>query len=198
MSGPKPRREPRRRASEAIYTAILDAGELLLVERGPDALTASAVAERAGVSPGSFYQYFPNKDAVVAAIGRRINDRLMEALQDVLASPEPAEVKVRRGIECYCALESLDVRRALLYEAPRKWEYVGMEDLELRLLEEIARFLREQFPPTSAATQRHLMFAIRGVVQGALVHDLEGVKDGEVADFLCCLVLPVLKAPADL
>jgi AcrR family transcriptional regulator len=61
------RRVPKQRRSLEIVAAILEAARQLLRE-GPDAVTTTAIAERAGVSVGSLYRYFPNKEAVLAAL----------------------------------------------------------------------------------------------------------------------------------
>lgn len=63
-----PRRLPKQRRSREIVGAILEATRILLDERGPDALTTNRIADRAGISIGSFYRYFPDKEAVLAAI----------------------------------------------------------------------------------------------------------------------------------
>lgn len=47
---------------------ILEAADTVLAERGYEGTTTGRIASTAGISPGSLYQYFPNKDAVVAAI----------------------------------------------------------------------------------------------------------------------------------
>lgn len=62
------RRTPKQRRSREIVEAIVEAGRRILEERGADALTTNHVAERAGVSIGSLYRYFPNRAAVLAAI----------------------------------------------------------------------------------------------------------------------------------
>jgi AcrR family transcriptional regulator len=66
-----PRKAPRQSRSAVTVTAILDATARILVERGYAATSTNAVAERAGVSVGSLYQYFPNKDALIAALHTR-------------------------------------------------------------------------------------------------------------------------------
>jgi len=63
-----PRREPKQLRSRAIVDAIVEAGRRILEAEGPGALTTNHIAERAGISIGSLYRYFPNKEAVVAAI----------------------------------------------------------------------------------------------------------------------------------
>ena len=67
----RPRKLPRQARSRATFEAIVQAGEQLLCRNGFDALRMNALAERAGVSPGSLYQYFPNQEAVVELIAER-------------------------------------------------------------------------------------------------------------------------------
>jgi len=79
-----PRKAPRQSRSQATVTAILDATAHILVERGFAAATTNAVAERAGVSVGSLYQYFPNKAALVAALHARHGEQMMDVIQRAL------------------------------------------------------------------------------------------------------------------
>lgn len=62
------RRQPRQERSRVLVQAVREAGRLLLAEEGHEALTTTRIAERAGVSVGSIYQYFENKEAILAAI----------------------------------------------------------------------------------------------------------------------------------
>ena len=76
-----PRKKPRQRRSEATVEAILQASARILVEGGPGALNTNAVADLAGVSVGSLYQYFPNKTAIMAELIRRKRARLVAGLR---------------------------------------------------------------------------------------------------------------------
>jgi AcrR family transcriptional regulator len=60
--------EPKQERSRAIFGAIVEAGRQILATDGPQALTTIRIADRAGVSVGSLYRYFPNKEAILAAI----------------------------------------------------------------------------------------------------------------------------------
>lgn len=64
------RRIPKQRRSHEIVAAILEAARRLLRE-GRHAVTTTAIAQRAGVSVGSVYRYFPNKNAILAALFER-------------------------------------------------------------------------------------------------------------------------------
>jgi AcrR family transcriptional regulator len=65
------RKTPRQERSRATVEAILQAAAYILVRSGYDALTTNSIAERAGVNIASLYQYFPNKEAILAELYRR-------------------------------------------------------------------------------------------------------------------------------
>jgi AcrR family transcriptional regulator len=67
----KPRKKPVQSRSASTVDAIVEAAARILEERGLDGYTTNAIAERAGVSIGSLYQYFPGKDALTAALLER-------------------------------------------------------------------------------------------------------------------------------
>ncbi len=64
------RKEPAQERSKNLVSFIVEAGLRLLEKEGPEALTTTRVAEVAGVSVGSVYQYFSDRDAVVDAVYR--------------------------------------------------------------------------------------------------------------------------------
>lgn len=68
MSDFEPRKIPRQERSRVTYEAMLEACALLLREEGYEALTTTLVAERAGVGIGTVYEFFPNKESIVAAV----------------------------------------------------------------------------------------------------------------------------------
>ncbi|HXC57332.1 MAG TPA: TetR/AcrR family transcriptional regulator [Rhizomicrobium sp.] len=72
---PKPeefqRRRPKQARALATCDSILEAAIQILQRCGADGLNTNSVAERAGVSVGTLYQYFPDKDAILLAAARR-------------------------------------------------------------------------------------------------------------------------------
>ena len=63
-----PRRRPKQDRSRQIVEAIQQAGLQILEADGPSGLTTNRIAELAGVSIGSLYRYYPNKEAIVADV----------------------------------------------------------------------------------------------------------------------------------
>jgi AcrR family transcriptional regulator len=76
--------------------AIVEAAAHLLASRGWEGSSTNHIAERAGVSIGSLYKYFPNKPSIVAEVARRRINQEMVAIETVFAQHPAAP---RRGLE---------------------------------------------------------------------------------------------------
>ena len=104
-----PRKLPRQARSRALVDAILDASAHILAEHGREALNTNLVAEKAGVSIGSLYQYFPNRDAIIAAVAERHGHRVHHHVADVDLSGETTlKNAVRRIAHSLFAAHALD------------------------------------------------------------------------------------------
>lgn len=92
------RKEPRQRRSQSTVDSIKQAALLLLKERGVRGLGTDAIAERAGVSIGSLYQYFPNRDAILASLYEDISMEssamLKSGIPHLLNAPTEQAVKL--------------------------------------------------------------------------------------------------------
>lgn len=71
----EPRKQPRQARSRALVEAVLDATERVLAQEGPEHASTTRIAEVAGVSVGSLYQYFPSRQALLAAVIERRVER---------------------------------------------------------------------------------------------------------------------------
>jgi AcrR family transcriptional regulator len=111
-----PRKLPSQARSRSTVDDILDATARLL--EANQAPTTNAVAARAGVSVGTVYEYFPNKEAIFIAIAQRIlreDERVM--LAAIAPSPgEPFVARARRAVRALIALheQNAHVRRAVM------------------------------------------------------------------------------------
>lgn len=79
----EPRKSPVQARSTASVDAILDATVQVLVGVGKERLTTTRVAFRAGVSVGTLYQYFPNKNALLQTVLKRHLNEVTEAVERV-------------------------------------------------------------------------------------------------------------------
>lgn len=75
-SGDAFRRRPRQSRGQARVELLLDAAAAVIAESGLEAATAEAIALRARTAKGSLYQFFPNRDAVLAALALRYADEM--------------------------------------------------------------------------------------------------------------------------
>lgn len=86
---------PRRRAVQArsreTVERIVNAAAGLIAERGPDAVTMTEIAQRAGVAMGSLYQYFPDKAGVMAALFERHASAVREMLAAAFAGVDSVD-----------------------------------------------------------------------------------------------------------
>jgi len=117
------RRTPKQRRSTETRGAIVEAAARVFAELGLERATIARIAEVAGVSPGSMYQYFASKDALIVAILERETEtqqRMLIELASRLGTEDlPALVRAFVG-ESLVQLESKRaLNRVLLHEVPR-------------------------------------------------------------------------------
>lgn len=131
-----PRKRPRQTRSKATVDSILEATARVLIAQGFDGLTTNGVAEAAGVSIGSLYQYFPNKHAVLAELARRLERRTEVALSALLetATDLPLDEVVARAVDALCTgIGGLTFRRALLAEVQSEWTRETSQEVDRAL-----------------------------------------------------------------
>lgn len=81
-----PRKRPVQQRAEVTVDAIVVAVERILERDGADALTTNRIAEVAGVSIGSLYHYFPNKESLVRALSQRYLDEALAKSRALIAA----------------------------------------------------------------------------------------------------------------
>jgi len=150
------RKQPQQARSNELVAAILDAAVQVLAKEGAQRFTTARVAERAGVSVGSLYQYFPNKAAILFRLQSDEWRRTSELLRDILADrakPPPARLRalVHAFIRSEC--EEAAIRVALNDAAPLYRD--APEAHEARAAGEgiVAAFMREALPKASDGTR---------------------------------------------
>jgi AcrR family transcriptional regulator len=107
-----PRKSPVQTRSEQTVEAILAAATRVLIKSGAAGFTTNKVAERAGVSIGSLYQYFPNKESILGELARRHLEDLERGINDITgqAPDAPLAEVVRALIEDNVRAHLIDPR----------------------------------------------------------------------------------------
>ena len=112
-----PRKKPRQARSAFTLDAIFEATIQLLISDGMHRLTTTKVAERAGVSVGTMYQYFPHKEALVYSLNERYLEMLAARIESTCLARQggPIGQMVEALIDTYwrAKTERSDVTRAL-------------------------------------------------------------------------------------
>jgi AcrR family transcriptional regulator len=118
-----PRKSASQERSRLTVDALLEATARILVREGFDKASTNRIAEVAGVSVGSLYQYFPSKEALVAALIDRHNRQVMQAIQGELAEALKLSMEeaVRRLVSIAVKAHRIDpkLHRALTEQIPR-------------------------------------------------------------------------------
>lgn len=174
---PGPRKLPRQERSRAAYDSILVAAAESL-EREGATFTLAQVAARAGVSPGTFYQYFPDRRALVAAlIDRQIAEDRAEvaAFRDlpVLAPEELPEVLVSGVLRLYGARpRSMASMVALLDELGRAGDVqILAQELCVVVSDHLQHHRPASDPSECLVAARAAIFALLGVVRQAVAEN---------------------------
>jgi AcrR family transcriptional regulator len=115
------RKHPQQARSSDLVAAVLDAAVQVLTSEGAQRFTTARVAERAGVSVGSLYQYFPNKAAILFRLQADEWHRTTELLRAILENTaDPPLVRLRALVHAFIRSECAEapVRVALNDAAP--------------------------------------------------------------------------------
>jgi AcrR family transcriptional regulator len=163
------RKAPRQRRAAATVAAILEGAAHILERQGVAALTTNAVAERAGVSIGSLYQYFPGKEAILVALIRRERAGLSKAIAAALAGEAPRELRLHRLIEAAVAhqLARPALARALDYVERGLPLQADDQALARELGQSIAAFFAACGAAEPALAARDCIALARGMIDAA-------------------------------
>ncbi|MFO0599937.1 MAG: TetR/AcrR family transcriptional regulator [Myxococcaceae bacterium] len=167
------RRKPSQERSQALVDTMLDALERLLAKNPLTALTTNRIAEMAGVSVGSLYQYFPDKHSLAAALIHRKAARDLEVLTTKLLQQAPVglEAVLRATVVEVIELHRKDaaLMRALLALVTQTGSTDVVRELAARGRERM-QVLFDAFSEEIRETDRELLTFIGGRALEEVVH----------------------------
>jgi len=205
LDEPLRKRPSQTRALRTIDT-LFEAAARILAHDGEAGFTTNRIAERAGFSIGTLYQYFPSKEAIVVAMVRRQRERVMRELEGLLdraaaheLPPEEAlRVYVRRLIDAFGrgqAAQRLLTRLGWQLDAPALIVQTMDEGAE-RVSAAMARLDDPDWPVPDPVTLYALSRALMGALRAASEEDHPALDDPRFEEALVRLVTGLLhRAP---
>jgi AcrR family transcriptional regulator len=150
------RKQPRQARSSELVATILIAATQVLAKEGASRFTTARVAEKAGVSIGSLYQYFPNKAAILFRLQRDEWQQTTALLRSILddeqtSPPQRLRILVHAFIRSEC--EEAEMRVALNDAAPLYRDAPEAQEVRVSGDAIVDRFMQQALPNASAATR---------------------------------------------
>lgn len=202
---PTLRKRPNQSRSRALVDAVAQASLRILDEGGDEALTVARIAELSGAAVGSIYQYFPNKDAIVAMLYERVMDEESEqlllmreklvglpltlALRDILANIIRVELRLFKLNQAF----HLRYHNALhlgMWRGPYQSPAEFIEATWLPLLKIYANEITTQHPEVAAYLVGQ---GLRNVIRAMLEDMPEQLETGAALDSLVAMAMGCLR-----
>ncbi len=195
----KPQTEPRKRPTQSrsreTVKAMLEATARLLADSGVEALTTNHVAELAGVSIGSLYQYFPTKEALIAGvIEHRLEHDLIEG-RAILQAAEPLPRRLEKFVRWAVARQATDA--PLMAQLLPLLHHFEREAIARRMVDSLTSELRDSIALDSESVRADLssperlevaLFVVgrslRWVINAAVLERPELLEDPQLSDEL--------------
>jgi len=201
-SATRARKQPAQARSRAMVEAILDAAARILVKDGYEAFSTNRVAEAAGASVGSLYQYFPNKSALLAELMRRhaqdIMSRMFAAAEAAASGSLEATVRAMVNANIEGHLIDPPLHHVLSEEVPRLGELDWRSAFQRQGVEQVRALLERHRDEIVVADLDLAAFllanAVDSVVHVAVGERADHLADGALADELCRMIVCYLLA----
>lgn len=142
---PDPRKRPRQARSVATFEAILEAAARILESLGFAGFNTNAVAELAGVSIGSLYQYFPSKESLIVELIRRERAQLSNHIVEAIKQHQAADLKEKLKLIIQAAVQHQLSRLQLARTLEFASELIGKDVEESELQYELETIISDLF-----------------------------------------------------
>jgi AcrR family transcriptional regulator len=200
-----PRKRPVQQRSRETVEAILEAARQVFAAHGYAGGTTNRIAQRAGVSIGSFYQYFPNKDAIVVALMERHMTETTAMYEQLMGEADAADLEVEQIVRHFVTAmlaiyqKEPSYYRVIFEEAPRP---LDIHATRARIHEAVAGALATQIGRLVSTRLRHPIVSAHLLVEVAtssirhfVLHTPPGLQADVFADELIQMILAYLVPP---
>jgi AcrR family transcriptional regulator len=197
-----PRKRPRQERAQETVETLLAATARILVEQGYDRASTNQIARTAGVSIGSLYQYFPSKEALVAALIDRQADMEIRVMSEKMleVSTAPLQIAVRELVTAMLEAHRINPRlhKVLFEQVPRLGRLKRMLDLQKRAEELLCAAFearRKELRPKNVALAVFILAnSVEAITHAATLDRTEYLDDPRLVDEVTDLVLRYLAA----
>jgi AcrR family transcriptional regulator len=197
-----PRKLPRQRRSRATVEALLAATAQVLVQEGYAGANTNRIAEVSGIGIGSLYEYFPNKDAMVATLIERAADELLAHFEawSRAHTDSPLPVAMRAFVEAAITAHPVDrdLHKILVELAPKVGDLDRLGQVEDRITDLVRAYLESratEIVPTDLDLAAFLvMRTVEALSHEVVVDKPEYVEDNRLVEEVTVLVLRYLVA----
>lgn len=191
-----PRKLPQQDRSKVTVDAILTATARILTQFGYEKANTNRIAELAGVSIGSLYQYFPNKEALVTALAEQHVNTMMEIIESKLKdlSNAPIEVILHELVKACIAAHAIDpmLHKVLNEQVPR----INNTSLERRVTALLRTYLEQKCDQIQPQNLDLVVFILERTVEAlthtAVIERPELLSDGQLEQEITTLLLSYL------
>lgn len=196
-----PRKQPQQARAQSTVHAILEATVQVLEREGPDAATTTRIAEVAGVSVGTLYQYFSHRDAIFDALQEREFERAIGLMQNVLSDNNLARSPRDTVTACVQGMLGLyqaspGMHRILTMEGLRATKAHKLHSFDLRVIALIRHFLAATGTPIRKKNVDAAAFvafqSVRATMLASLLETPAGFSDQTMVEELSDLLLRYL------
>jgi AcrR family transcriptional regulator len=192
----RPRKAPTQARAQATVEAILAATKKVLVKDGYEAASTNRVAEVAGVSIGSLYQYFPSKASLLSELIQRHMSRMFEVMATTAQQGETSSIEeaARTIIRAVFAAHRVNpkLHRVLVEQMARLGTFESFDAFETQtqaLAEQFLASHRAELRPRNVkVAARVAVLAVRGVTLWTLLRNPEQLDDEEFIDEITDMV----------
>lgn len=158
------RKRPQQQRAKNVVDSILQATQLCVAEYGLMQVTTPKIAERSGVSVGSVYQYFENKDQIILELLRRKSENLGMALKQLSMSQDQVELKILIDSSLQFGFDVMREDNGFFIEVLKHWHGYNNSEaaqiLEKHFLEVGLYVFNRFYPHWSFETLKHKSFVI--------------------------------------
>jgi AcrR family transcriptional regulator len=196
----EPRKSPKQARSRQLVEVLLEATARVLAKEGWRKATTNRIAEVAGVTVGSLYQYFPSKESLVAALLDRHLEQLMaRVMTGLMQSDSSLETQVNAVVCGYLdgALEDVALHRALLEQVPNVERTEAIRRFRQQAIDAVKALLGSSSTLDVADAERIAFVAVHAIdalKQASLRERPEWLADPAYRRDICRLVLLFLES----